>query len=106
MSKNTLLPRQRRKNKIRAKVSWTLFRPRISVTKSLRFIKVQAIDDEAWKTLFYAQAKKSEAWAKEVGKKIAKDWWFSEAVFDRNWYIYHWLVKALADEARTWGIKF
>ncbi len=106
MSKNILTSRQRRKNKIRKKISWTSVRPRISVTKTCRFIKVQVIDDNVWNTLFAAQAKKWTAWAKELGMKIAKDWWFKEAVFDRNWYIYHWLVKSLAQEARTWGIKF
>lgn len=108
--------RLRIKKGIRNKISGTAQRPRISVFKSNTRIYAQVIDDENGHTL--ASASSSELGAKkntnvelskEVGKKLAEKAvaaGITEVVFDRNGYIYHGKVKALADGAREGGLKF
>lgn len=108
--------RLRIKKGIRNKISGTAQRPRISVFKSNTRIYAQIIDDENGHTL--ASASSSELGAtkntnvelsKEVGKKLAEKAvaaGITEVVFDRNGYIYHGKVKALADGAREGGLKF
>lgn len=109
------LKRLRRKNRIRAKISWTAERPRLSVFRSNSFISVQLIDDVKGITLASASDLKLEkkgtkvemakvVWA-EMAKKI-KDLKIESIVFDRGWFIYHWRVQALADALREGGIKF
>ncbi|NVJ47547.1 MAG: 50S ribosomal protein L18 [Cytophagia bacterium] len=108
--------RLRIKRGIRKKLSGTAARPRISVFKSNTRIYAQIIDDEQGHTLVSASsaelgAKKNTNidLAKEVGKKLAEKATasgISEVVFDRNGYIYHGKVKALADGAREGGLKF
>lgn len=109
------LKRLRRKNRIRAKISWTAERPRLSVFRSNSFISVQLIDDVKGITLASASDLKLEkkgtkvemakvVWA-EMAKKI-KDLKIENIVFDRGWFIYHWRVKALAESLREGGIKF
>jgi len=108
--------RLRIKRGIRKKISGSAVRPRISVFKSNRRIYAQIIDDEQGHTLVSASsaelgAKKNTniEVAKEVGKKLAEKAaasGISEVVFDRNGYIYHGKVKALADGAREGGLKF
>ena len=83
------LKRLRRKNRIRAKISGTSEKPRLSVFRSNSFISVQLIDDTKWITLASASDLKIEG-----------------IVFDRGWFIYHWRVKALAEALREGGIKF
>jgi len=100
----------RRKNRVRAKISWTAICPRMSVRVSNSQILVQLINDEKGETLCSSLIKKSniEAWI-ELGKKIteeAKKSKITTCVFDRNWKKFHWIVKAVADTARKWGIKF
>ena len=104
----------RRHRKIRAKVSGTLSRPRLSVFRSSHHIYAQLIDDQNGKTLFSAdsqkvkEAKGKVSAAREVGKEIAKkalDGGIKEAVFDRGGYLFHGRVKALADSARENGLK-
>jgi large subunit ribosomal protein L18 len=115
--------RKRRKLRIRKKVVGTLERPRLSVFRSARHIYVQVVDDTAGTTLVSASTlcpeaqpeagapqkrKKSDA-AKQVGTLIArrcKDKSIDKVVFDRNGYLYHGRVKALADAARAAGLKF
>ncbi len=108
--------RLRIKKGIRNKISGTAQRPRISVFKSNTRIYAQIIDDQNGHTL--ASASSSELGAvkntnvelsKEVGKKLAEKAvaaGITEVVFDRNGYIYHGKVKALADGAREGGLKF
>ena len=108
--------RLRIKKGIRNKISGTPQRPRISVFKSNTRIYAQIIDDQNGHTL--ASASSSELGAvkntnvelsKEVGKKLAEKAvaaGITEVVFDRNGYIYHGKVKALADGAREGGLKF
>jgi len=112
--------RERRKLRIRKKVNGNLDRPRLSVFRSARHIYAQVIDDTTGTTLAHAstlskeirggldEANKSEA-AARVGKLIAelcksKD--ISRVVFDRNGYLYHGRITALAQAAREAGLEF
>lgn len=108
--------RLRIKRGIRNKISGTAERPRISVFKSNTKIYAQIIDDEKGHTLVSvssaelgAEKNTSVELSKEVGKKLAEKAvasGISSVVFDRNGYIYHGKVKALADGAREGGLKF
>jgi large subunit ribosomal protein L18 len=103
--------RQSRKRRIRAKVSGTPARPRLTVFCSLTRVSVQLIDDVAGKTLAAAASSKGKniAAAKKVGADIAKkakDLKISAVVFDRSGRKYHGRVKALADAAREAGLQF
>lgn len=106
--------RIRLKKKIRAKISGTSTRPRLSVFRSNKFIYAQIIDDASGKTLAQAsdikttKGTKTER-AKEVGKTISeacKGMKINEVVFDRNGFKYTGRVKLVADEARAGGLKF
>jgi len=105
--------RLKRKLRIKYKIRGTQERPRLCVYKSLKHIYAQLIDDETGKTLVSAstldldlreQVKGSNvSSAKVVGQAIAKkalEKGIKTVVFDRNGYIYHGKVKALADSAR------
>ena len=111
--------RTRRHRRIRAKVSGTATRPRLSVFRSNRAISAQLIDDEKAITLasassaslkgLPAQAGSSAEKAKAVGKTIAekaKEKKITLAVFDRGGYLYAGAIKALADGAREGGLTF
>ena len=108
--------RLRIKKGIRNKISGTSERPRISVFKSNKRISAQIIDDEAGHTMVSASSVELEETksanvelSKEVGKKLAEKAIASgitSVVFDRNGYVYHGKVKALADGAREGGLKF
>ena len=106
-----------RKKRVRAKISGTPQRPRLSVYKSNANIYAQLIDDVngvtlASNTLQKDVAEKSAAnieAAKKVGEAIGKkaiEAGIEEVVFDRNGYLYHGKVKALAEAAREAGLKF
>jgi large subunit ribosomal protein L18 len=106
---------ERRHKRVRAKIHGTAKRPRLSVSRSNKFIRAQLIDDDKAVTLIgVSDVKKSSkgvksAHAKEVGKKIAElavKQGIKEAVFDRGGHTYHGRVKALADGAREGGLKF
>ncbi len=110
--------RFRIKKRIRKVVEGTPDRPRMTVFRSTKSIYVQLIDDLAKKTLLSASSAekavksakgtKTEI-AKLVGKSIAEkaiQAGISSVVFDRNGYLYHGRVKALADAAREGGLKF
>jgi large subunit ribosomal protein L18 len=107
--------RLQRKRRVRAKISGSAERPRLSVFKSLKSIYAQVINDVSGKTL--ASARLSEIkkttntieGAKEVGKLIAEKCLvlkIETVTFDRSGYQYHGRVKALADGAREGGLKF
>lgn len=112
--------RQRKHERLRKKVMGTAERPRLAVYRSLRHFHVQIIDDVAGKTLlgvstqdpeFKGSAKtfSNSAGAKRVGELVAKralDKKIENVVFDRGGYLYHGVVKALADSARGAGLKF
>lgn len=109
--------RATRQKRVRAKVKGTAERPRICVFRSLNNISVQVIDDDKQVTLVSAstldkevktKASNVEA-AKEVGALIAKralEKDIKTVVFDRNGYLYHGKVKALAEAAREAGLEF
>jgi len=97
--------RERNHRKIRAKISGTAERPRLSVFKSNTSIYAQVINDDSGTTL--ASAKGSDA--AKVGTEVAKEALgkkVSAVVFDRGGYIYTGKIKTLAEAAREAGLKF
>jgi large subunit ribosomal protein L18 len=112
--------RAKRKKRIRGKVFGTEKRPRLSVFRSASHIYVQAIADDAGRTLAEASTlskeignslagmKKVEK-AKAVGMLLGKrlqNVGIQDCVFDRGRFLYHGRVKALADGAREAGLNF
>lgn len=83
-------------------IKGTAGKPRFRVFRSLKFIYVQAIDDDKGHTIASSCGKYPE----DVGKKIAKKLGKKTVVFDRGKYKYHGKVKALAEAARKGGLKF
>jgi large subunit ribosomal protein L18 len=112
--------RDKRKARIRRKISGTSERPRLSVYRSLSHMYAQIVDDVAGKTLAAvsstSKALRDEvkeddktAAAKKVGAAIAKaalDKGITQVVFDRNGFDYHGRVAAVAAAAREAGLKF
>ncbi len=108
--------RQKKKARIRRKLSGDAERPRLCIFRSTKHIYAQVIDDVTGKTLVAAStldidgaknANKDTATA--IGKEIAKRAQqknIKAVVFDRNGYLYHGRVKALADGAREAGLQF
>lgn len=104
-----------RRRRVRAKISGTATRPRVSAFRSLRGFYLQAIDDTVGKTLAAARleetgkkAKNTIAGAEAVGELLGKrlsGLGVEEAVFDRGGYKYHGRVKAAAEALRKSGIK-
>ena len=115
-----LLARGRRKARSRGRVHGTAARPRMSVYRTDKHIYAQLVDDDAGVTLAAASTLSPELKArggyggnadaaKAVGglvasKAIAAN--ISKVVFDRNGFLYHGRVKALADGAREAGLDF
>ncbi|HQF57099.1 MAG TPA: 50S ribosomal protein L18 [Candidatus Magasanikbacteria bacterium] len=111
---------ERRKNRIRAKISGTAEKPRLNVHRSLTNIFAQLIDDVAGKTLVSVHSKKIKpgeakeykgktALAYLVGKEIAtqaKAKGITKIVFDRAGNKYHGRIAALAEGARENGLIF
>ena len=97
--------RERRHKRIRAKVSGTIERPRLSIFKSNTAIYAQLVDDVSGKTLAAAKGSDAKKVGAEVGK-LASGKGIAAVVFDRGGYIYTGKVKALADAAREAGLKF
>jgi large subunit ribosomal protein L18 len=111
--------RKRSKFRIRKRLSGSAERPRLVVYRSLNHIYVQAVDDEAGKTVAAASTREkgsagvktggNMAAAKVVGKEIAQRLTgkgFKEVVFDRGGYRYHGRIRVLAEAARESGLKF
>ena len=106
--------RLRRRMRIRAKVSGTSERPRLSVFKSNKFVYAQLIDDMAGVTLASVSTKvvtgkTALQGAHDIGKEIAKKAIaknVEKVVFDRGGYIYTGKIKAVAEGAREGGLKF
>ena len=120
MASKKTMTRLRRKRSIRKRISGTEGRPRLSVFRSNKHIYAQVIDDVSGKTLASASSqseairgtadgkKKSEI-AELVGQTIAnecKQKQIKTVVFDRNGFIYHGRVKAVAEGAREGGLVF
>jgi large subunit ribosomal protein L18 len=112
--------RLRRKRSICKRLSGTGERPRLSVYRSSKHIYAQLVDDVTGTTLVSASTQSPELKESLVGKKkseratlvgqlIAKkslEKEISKVVFDRNGFIYHGRVKAVADGAREAGLQF
>jgi large subunit ribosomal protein L18 len=112
--------REKRKARIRRKVSGTAARPRLTVYKSLKHMYAQLVDDVAGQTLVsvgttskalqgeLGEADKTGA-AKKVGAALAKAAQakgITSVVFDRNGFDYHGRVEAVAAAAREAGLQF
>jgi large subunit ribosomal protein L18 len=112
--------RKIRQKRVRRKVLGSPEKPRLCVFKSLKHIYVQVIDDTEGKTLMAVstvsadvkgelKSTKNREAAVAVGKAVAekaKTIGLEKVVFDRNGFLYHGRVKALADAAREAGLKF
>jgi large subunit ribosomal protein L18 len=120
VSKERQVARKKRQRRVRKKIVGSVERPRLCVFRSSRHIYAQIVEDVTGKTLAAASTVAKgvddsvkysgnvEA-AKMVGKKIAetalaKD--IKHVIFDRNGFLYHGRVKALADAAREAGLTF
>jgi large subunit ribosomal protein L18 len=108
---------QKRKLRVRKKISGTDSRPRLSVFKSNRNIYAQVIDDTKGHTLAAVSTQTEEfkdikvnvEGAAKLGEALGKklnELKIEEVVFDRNGKLYHGVIKAFADGARKAGIKF
>ena len=115
--------RRRIKHRIRKRVRGTEARPRLTVYRSVAHIYVQVVDDMTGRTIASAssvepsvkgalpdQAKGGNvAGAQAIGKTIAQrllEKGVTRVVFDRNGFLYHGRVKAVADAAREAGLEF
>ena len=109
--------RQRRHSRVRRKVSGTSECPRLAVCRTNKNIIAQIIDDTKGETLVYVSTENKEIKtkrankeaAKEVGTAIAKkaaEKNIKAVVFDRGGFIYHGVVKELAEAAREAGLEF
>ncbi len=111
--------RKKRKVRIRKRLSGTAERPRLVVYRSNLNMYAQIVDDTTGTTLVSAstlclrkngvEAKRNKEGAQLVGKEVArlaleKD--IRQVVFDRNGYLYHGRIKALAEGAREGGLEF
>ena len=109
---------QRRKLRVRKKISGDAQNPRLTVFRSLRHMYAQIIDDEAGCTLVSASTQNVDLDSKSKGNKDAaakigealarkaQEIGIRQVRFDRNGYRYHGRVKALADAAREAGLVF
>ena len=109
--------RLKRKVHIRKRLSGTAERPRMTVYKSNRSLSIQIVDDAKGHTLASASTlekdlksiKATVAGAAQLGEVMGKrllEQNIKTVVFDRNGYLYHGLVKAMADGARKAGVQF
>ena len=109
--------RLQRKKHVRKSISGTAERPRLTVFKSNKNLSVQVIDDIKGHTLVSASSLEKDLTAvkptveggTQLGKVIGermKAAGISTIVFDRNGYMYHGVVKAIAEAARAEGIQF
>jgi large subunit ribosomal protein L18 len=115
-----IVGRERRKLRIRRKMQGTGEKPRLTVFRTAKHIYAQVIDDITGRTVAHAstlskdlkgsldEGNKTDA-AKKVGALVAKiclSKKIERVVFDRNGYLYHGRVSALANAAREGGLKF
>ena len=121
ITKSKVEHRDRLKRHIRIHMSGTSERPRLTVFRSLKHVYAQIVDDSSGKTLVavsdidkavreqFKDLKGQKAVGKKVGELAAKkalEHNITQVVFDRNGYLYHGVVKAMADGARAGGLKF
>lgn len=115
-----ILARMKRKKRVRSRIRGTAERPRLNVFRSLKHIYAQVIVDTTGHTVASASTLSPEIKgtlrstgnveaAKKVGELLAKkclEKGIRKVVFDRNGYLYHGRVKALAEAARAGGLIF
>ena len=120
MENKKVSARLRRKKRVRSRIQGTPERPRLNVFRSLKHIYAQAVVDTTGQTLASASTLSPELRgtfkytgnveaAKKVGELIAKkclEKGIPKVVFDRNGYLYHGRIKALAEAARASGLIF
>jgi len=121
ITKSRVEKRLKIKTRIAKKIRGTSDQPRLTVYRSLHHVYAQIVDDRQQKTLVAASSlspdlrddlksvKGMKEIAKRVGKLIAKkalEKNVKTVVFDRNGYLYHGIVKSMADGAREAGLKF
>ena len=114
------MDRQRKKMRIRKRISGSVGRPRLAVFRSLKHVYAQIIDDDRGFTLVAVSSLSKEV-AEATGEKSKKDVAFEvgklvaerckkagieHVVFDRGGYIYHGRVARVADGAREGGLNF
>ena len=115
---NKAVARQKIKFRIRKKISGTTAKPRLTVFRSNSDIYAQLIDDQTGTTVAAASSRQKDIAAqkapkldksKMVGEAIARkavELGLKAVTFDRNGYIYHGRIKAVADGAREGGLDF
>ncbi|MCA9688409.1 MAG: 50S ribosomal protein L18 [Myxococcales bacterium] len=120
MARHKETVRLRRKKGIRSRISGSAERPRLTIFRSNKHIYAQVVDDERSVSLAAASTltkdlagdlseKSKVEQAKIVGAAVArvcKEKGIGKVVFDRNGYIYHGRVKAVAEGAREAGLEF
>lgn len=121
ITKSKIENRKRLKTHIRMRVRGTTERPRLTIYRSIRHVYAQIVDDSTGKVLVSVSSLSKEhrgvfkdmkgqlLISKQVGQlaaKLAIDKKISQVVFDRNGFLYHGVVKAMADAAREGGLKF
>jgi large subunit ribosomal protein L18 len=121
IKKSRIRRRMEIKHRVRLKIHGTTERPRLTVYRSLHHLYAQLVDDSLGKTLVATSTlskdlreelkgvKARKEIAKRVGMEVAKRAVaqnVKRVVFDRNGYLYHGIVKALADGAREAGLQF
>ncbi len=119
MKKTKQAARLSRKVRIRKKISGTAARPRLVVYRSNLHMYAQIVDDETGQTIVSSSSlvlsrggealKPNKDTAVKVGRDVAakaKEKAIESVVFDRNGYLYHGCIKALADGAREGGLQF
>ena len=121
ITKINLHRREQIKKHIAKTVHGTMERPRLVVFRSLKHLYVQVVDDTQSKTILtvstlskdvqstLGEKKDKKTVAKQVGMATAKkaiEKNIKKVVFDRNGYLYHGVIKALADGAREGGLEF
>jgi ribosomal protein L18, bacterial type len=113
---DTKAKRDRRHDRIRAKITGTSERPRLCVFRSEKHIYAQVVDDATGKTLAAASSNEKDfegvgsnkEAARKVGMKVAERaiaQGIETVVFDRGGYVYHGRVQSLAEGAREGGLK-
>jgi large subunit ribosomal protein L18 len=118
MAKDREIKRGMRRQRVRKKIVGTNEQPRLSIFRSLKYTYAQLISDESGKVLLSSSTKVAKREGKssqciesaeELGMVIAntaKEKNISKIVFDRNGYLYHGRIKAVADGARKGGLEF
>ena len=94
------------RNRLKHKVKWTPDRLRFCLTKTNMFLYWQLIDDTEWKTVYWLRVKKWSEWVEEMWKKFWEKFKWQKISFDRNWNLYHWVVKKCAESLRKAWLVF